>query len=69
MKETVRPVRPEAAQTPSTSELKSTSPMSRIALALLEEYTLAEEPRGYDPYNSYAPDRASLAWQRKSKRA
>jgi len=64
MKRTVRPATPGTAQ--AVRESDSSSVLSRIKLAFLDEYT--SERRGYDPYDtskSLTPD----IWASKRKRA
>lgn len=58
MKKPVRPSwpappRPDSA--PETEPAPGEKPMSKITLALLDEYVLEMESQGYDPYNSTIP--------------
>jgi hypothetical protein len=73
MKSTVlRPKWPERATSDSNNK-PATEPesMSRITLALLDEYSIDSKTSGYDPYNTDAGRRARRAldiWRRKPKR-
>ncbi len=61
MKRIPRSTQPTAAATSNPLQA-----LSRIKLALLEEYTV--EKRGYDPYDT-SRDRAPDIWASKRKRA
>jgi hypothetical protein len=55
---------PTATPTPTTKPAKS---LSRITLALLDEYS-EHKSRGYDPYDTGAKARTPDVWRRKPKR-
>jgi hypothetical protein len=59
----------QRAAAPDGAAQRGTTPnaMSRITLALLDEYSAASAG-GYDPYNTNAGRRAADAWRRKPKR-
>lgn len=44
------------------AETRAEDVLSRITLALLEDYTAEHEKPGYDPYNTIAPSRAGQLW-------
>jgi hypothetical protein len=46
---------------------RPTKTISRITLALLDEYS-EQKNRGYDPYDTRATSRAPDVWRRKPKR-
>jgi len=64
MKRTVRPAKPDTAE--SVRESDPLSVLSRIKLAFLDDYTC--EKRGYDPYDT-SKGRAPDIWMSKRKRA
>ena len=64
MKRTVRPAKPPADNAVPAPD--SSSVLSRLTLALLDEYTC--EKRGYDPYDT-SRGRAADVWATKRKRA
>jgi hypothetical protein len=69
MKRTVpRPAWPAPAENNSNRQPKKNEPLSRIKLALLDEYTIEGPVGGYDPYNTNAARRAIDVWKRKPKR-
>jgi hypothetical protein len=58
MKKPVRPSWPAPSRPDSARQAEpvpSEKPMSRITLALLDEYVLEMESQGYDPYNATIP--------------
>ena len=71
MKGTVlRPPWPAAANNKADSKARSSEEpgtMTRITLALLDEYAMDTGRRGYDPYDTNAGRRSDV-WQRKPKR-
>jgi hypothetical protein len=71
MKGTVlRPPWPGPANNTADSKARSSEEpgtMSRITLALLDEYAFDSGRKGYDPYNTNAGRRSDV-WRRKPKR-
>ena len=71
MKGTVlRPPWPAQANNTADSKAGSTAEpgtMTRITLALLDEYAMDTGRKGYDPYNTNAGRRSDV-WKRKPKR-
>ncbi len=68
MKHIVRPADPDVAKAHSAAEPLSGRVLSRIKLALLDEYKSERERLGYDPYDTSAA-RARDIWNGKRKRA
>lgn len=66
MKRIVRPGGPDAVKPGSAAEPISSQVLSRIQLALLDEYQ--REQRGYNPYDT-SRARARDVWNGKRKRA
>jgi hypothetical protein len=66
-----RPEPPAAAEPAARVDLppKTPTPKTRIALALLDVYTAANERRGYDPYDTSGSKPAADPWSRTRKRA
>jgi hypothetical protein len=66
-------IRPAPAQDDSKKPTATAKPaqktLSRITLALLDEYSSEERKRGYNPYDCTLPARVPLdVWRRKPKR-
>jgi hypothetical protein len=53
---------------PSAKAKPAENTMSRIKLALLDEYSVEERRRGYNPYDRTSPARVDDIWKRKPKR-
>jgi hypothetical protein len=68
----VRPVPArEDSETPVAQARPAPNTMTRITLALLDEYSLEHSKRGYNPYDRTTPSpqqRADDVWRRKPKR-
>jgi hypothetical protein len=63
------PAENEKDDRPATKAKPQKNAISRITLELLDEYSVEQRKRGYNPYESATPARgAGDVWRRKPKR-
>jgi hypothetical protein len=56
------------SEKPAAKAKPQENAMTRIKLALLDEYSVEERRRGYNPYDRTQPARVDDVWRRKPKR-